>query len=320
MKLSKKKKQHFQSDNKQSVVGKIIKVAVHDGNFHADDVFSVAILALYVKKPLKIFRTRDPKVLSKMDYVLDVGREYSPKDFKFDHHQEGWNEQRDNGILYAASGLLWKEYGEIISGSPEVSKKIDEKIIQTIDAEDNGMDIYKNTMDNVSPYCVADYIFSLNPTWIEKKVDCLKSFENAVEIVKNILQREIKKSTDSLLGKKKVLEIYKNTTDKRILVLDDDYTWKKTIGLYPEPLFVIKQFNEDKKWSVKAVNADGYKFKNRLDFPKHWAGKEGDELVEITGISDAIFCHNGRFMCVAKSKEGAIALAEKAIASYKVES
>lgn len=292
---------------------KSIKVAVHDGSFHADDVFSVAILSMYLKKPLKIFRTRDPKVLSKMDYVLDVGREYNPKEFKFDHHQEGWDEKRKNGILYATGGLLWKEYGEEITGSYELSKKIDEKIIQTIDAEDNGIDIYKNVIEDVAPYCVADYIFSLNSTWTEKNVDCLKSFNNAVEIVKKILQREIKKSKDSLLGKKRVQEIYEKTKDKRILILDDDYTWKKTISLYPEPLFVIKQFIDDKKWSVKAVNVEGYKFKSRLDFPQSWAGKAGKELVEVTGVSDAVFCHNGRFICVAESEDGAIALAKKAI-------
>ena len=292
---------------------KKIKVAVHDGAFHPDDVFSVAILSMYLKKPLKIFRTRDEKILAKMDYVLDVGKEYNPKEFKFDHHQTGWNEKRENGILYAAGGLVWKEYGDKITGSTDVTKKIDEKIIQTIDAEDNGMELCKNVIDDVSPYTAIDYIYSLNPTWIEKNVDRTKAFTYAVEEAKKILKREIKKSTDSLIGKKKVVEIYNNTVDKRILILDDDYTWKKTISMYPEPLFVIKQFDDGKVWSIKAANDEGYKFKSRLDFPQSWAGKVGKELVEITGISGAVFCHNGRYMCAADSKEAAVALAKKAI-------
>jgi uncharacterized UPF0160 family protein len=294
-------------------MSKKIKVAVHDGVFHPDDVFSIAILSLYLKKPLEIFRTRDPKVLAKMDYVLDVGRSYNPDDKKFDHHQENWNEKRQNGIPYATSGLVWKEFGEKITGSKDVADRIDEKIIQTIDAEDNGVEICKSIFENVSPYCVSDYIFSFNPTWTGREVKPQKSFERAVEEAKKILKREIKKAEDNILSKKKIQEIYEKTSDKRILVLDDNYSWKKTVKDYPEPLFVIKQVKENKNWHINAVNIDGSRFANRMDFPKSWAGKEDEELEKITGISDAIFCHNGRFMCSAKTKEGAIELAKLAL-------
>jgi len=292
---------------------KKIKVAVHNETFHSDDVFAVAILSLYLNKPLEIFRTRDPKILSKMDYVLDVGREYNPKENKFDHHQEGWNEKRKNEIPYATSGLVWKEFGLKITGSKEIADKIDEKIIQSIDAEDNGVEIYQTIFDDVSPYQISDYIFSFNPTWIEKNVDPLEYFKNAVMEAERILKREIKKSTDNILGKKIIQEIYKKTKDKRILVLDGSYSCKKTISSYPEPLLIVQQATEDKIWHVNAVNINGFQFKNRLEFPLSWAGKEGNELAKITGVPDAIFCHNKRFMCAVRSKEGAIALAKLAI-------
>jgi len=48
-------------------------------------------------------------------------------------------------------------------------------------------------------------------------------------------------------------------------------------------------------------------------FPESWAGKNGKELAEITGVEDAIFCHNARFICSAKSKEGAMKLAQMAL-------
>jgi uncharacterized UPF0160 family protein len=292
---------------------KKIKVAVHDGIFHADEVFSVVILSLHLNKQLKIFRTRDQKILSEMDYILDVGREYNPKEHKFDHHQVDWNEKRENGVYYATCGLLWREYGEKICGSYDVAKKVDEKVIQSIDAEDNGIELYKNIIDDISPYCVVDYIFSINPTWTEKNIDSMKCFQNAVQDATKILKREIKKAKDNVLGIKKVKKIYEKAKDKRILILDEDYSWKKIISSYPEPLFVIKQVYENKSWHVKAVNEKGVKFKNRLDFPINWAGKEGKELAEITGVPDAIFCHNKRFMAAAMSKEGAIKLAELAI-------
>jgi len=63
---------------------------------------------------------------------------------------------------------------------------------------------------------------------------------------------------------------------------------------------------------VKTARDSIYSFENRKSFPESWAGKRGNELVLATGVSDAIFCHRGRFLTVAGSKEGALALAELA--------
>jgi uncharacterized UPF0160 family protein len=38
-----------------------------------------------------------------------------------------------------------------------------------------------------------------------------------------------------------------------------------------------------------------------------------EELQKISGVSDATFCHRGLFLAGAKSKEGAIKLAEIAL-------
>jgi uncharacterized UPF0160 family protein len=310
----------LQNKNMFSFLQRKVKVAVHDGMFHSDDVFSVAILSLYLNKPIKLFRTRDPKIFVKMDYLLDVGREYNPAENKFDHHQENWSEKRSNGIPYATSGLVWKEYGEKICGSREVAQKIDEKLIQHIDAEDNGVEFYKENFPGAFPYCFSDFIFAFNPTWTERDMNTLKAFEEAVEEVKKVLKREIKKVTDNVLGKEKIQKIYEKTEDKRILVLDDSYSWKKIVSSFPETVFVIKQVYENKNWHLNAVTEEGFKFKNKVDLPAVWAGKEGKELEEITGVSGALFCHNKRFMCAAKTKEAAVELAKLALANSKSES
>ena len=52
---------------------------------------------------------------------------------------------------------------------------------------------------------------------------------------------------------------------------------------------------------------------NRRDLPEGWAGLRDKELARVTGVSDAVFAHRNRFMAVAKSKEGAIALAKLAL-------
>lgn len=292
------------------LINKKVKVAVHDGHFHPDDVFAVAILSLYLKKPLKIFRTRDERIFKKMEYLLDVGREYNSAKNRFDHHQENVP-VRSNGIPYATSGLVWKEFGDKISGSNEVADLIDQKIIQTVDAMDSGVDIHKKIFTDVEPYFFIDYIISLNPSWTESQSDYQEAFEEGVRLVKEMLTVEIKKAQDHLLARKKIDGIYEKTLDKRLIVLDFNCNWKAVVEGYPETLIVVRPVEGD--WWASCVSVKGEKFKNRINFPSSWAGKVNNELAKITGVSDAKFCHKNLFMCSAGSKAGAIALAELAI-------
>ncbi len=297
-----------------SLLNKKVKVAVHNGKFHADDVSAVAILSLYLKKPLKVFRTRDPKIWAKCDYVCDVGGEYNPEKHIFDHHQENWDVKRENGILYAASGLIWKEFGEKITGSAEIAKKIDDTIIAPMDADDNGIELYKNNFDKIYPYSFPDYLFSFNPTW-EEKTDLFASFNRAVFEAKKMLEREIKRAKDSLDASVFVKQIYEKTEDKRMIILDVDYPWRKALADYSELLFVVHPRTDNATWGVETVVKQNEKFERKMYFPESWAGKKDGELEKITGVSDAVFCHDDRFIAVAKTKEGAVALAKLALES-----
>ncbi len=299
------------------ILDKKIKVAVHSGKFHPDDVSAVAILSLYLNKPIKIFRSRDPKVWAKCDYVFDVGGEYKPEENKFDHHQESFTMKRENGIKFSSASLAWKHFGEKVAGSKEIWKIIDEEIIQTFDADDNGIELFKSNYPGVRPYCFTDYIYSLEPTPMEKEEYSTKFFEKAVEIMKHLLQREIKVAQDRLLSSKAVENIYKDTKDKRIIIFNNNYYWKDVIANHPEPLFVIVPRLDTNTWAVVTVKLPGSQFDNRLDLPLTWAGKRDKDLADITGVPDALFCHKERFIAGAKSKEGAIALAKLALNQNK---
>ncbi len=290
-------------------------VCVHSGKFHPDDVSAVAILSLALGKPLSIIRSRDPKDWAKADYVFDVGGVYDAANNRFDHHQETFSEKRDNGIMYSSAGLAWKHFGEKIAGTQAVWQKIDKKIIEPLDAEDNGTEIVKPVFEGVAPFMYSDFISDMNLTYFEKEESSLLAFERAVEETKKMLLREVKKSKDTVAMEKIVEEIYQKSPDKRLIVLPDNYTWQKTLEKYSEPLFVVKPEPESKTWHAYTVRASDGKFKNRLDFPESWASKRDQELADITGVPDAIFCHRGRFIAVAKSKAGAIKLAELALAA-----
>ena len=66
---------------------------------------------------------------------------------------------------------------------------------------------------------------------------------------------------------------------------------------------------------VEAVPRELGSFENRRDLPAEWAGREGADLVAVTGVPDAQFCHVKRFLVVASSREGAEQLARLALAA-----
>ena len=283
----------------------------HNGAFHADDLFATATLSILNNGNIKIIRTRDPEMFAKGDYVYDVGGEYDPERNKFDHHQVGGAGARPNGIPYSSFGLVWKKYGEQICGSKEVSIKIEEKLVQSIDANDNGINLF-DVNGEIAPYTIQDLFFSFRPSWKEKE-DYDTPFIKLVPFVSEIINREIVKMKDSLEVVSVVQKAYEETEDKRVLIFDKPYPWFETINEYSEPLYVI--FKKGDTWRAEAVRKEKYKFETRKPFPSEWAGKRDEEMSKVSGVEDAIFCHNGRFLIVAKSKEGIIKLVNKALMS-----
>ena len=296
------------------------KLITHNGSFHADDIFACATLCLMLKKKgeeFEIIRTRDEEIIKAGDYVFDVGGIYNAKKNRFDHHQAGGAGNRAFGevrIEYASFGLVWKKFGIEICDTQEIVDFIDKKLVSPVDAGDNGFDLVENRYE-ITPYFIQHAFLSMRPTWKEKNKSDDEMFLKSVEIAKVILAREITQAQDALSAKELVIFAYKNAKDKRIIILDKNYPFEYTVHDFPEPLYVICFKESSNYWMVKAVHEDPKTFINRKDFPKPWAGLRDEELQNITGVKDAIFCHRGLFLAVASSKEGAIKLAQIAVES-----
>lgn len=290
-----------------------MKVITHSGHFQADDVFAIAALSLLLGD-FELTRTRDPEIIKIGDYVVDVGGIYDPETRRFDHHQEGGAGKRENGVPYSSIGLVWKHYGPQIAGSHEAAEHIDEKLVQPLDATDNGVSIY--TSEGIYPYVIDDIVFSFIPTWKEGEIFD-ERFKEAVDVAKKILSHEITKTQDAAEARVIVEAIYQNTADKRIIVMEKSYPTGDVLDQHPGVLFTVKPEVESRNpaWKVYAVRENPHGFKNRKPLPLTWAGKSGIELQAITGVPDATFCHNKRFVAGAKSREGAIALAKLALES-----
>jgi uncharacterized UPF0160 family protein len=287
-------------------------LVVHNGTFHADDIFATAVLNILLDGNLKVIRTREQSAIDKADYVADVGGIYDIETKRFDHHQKGGAGVRQNGIPYAAFGLVWKQYGAQICGSQKVADLIDDKLVAPIDADDNGYSIGEFS-GKIYPRAFQSFFYVHRPTWKEDSSMFDKSFLMLVPEAEKFLRREIIQTKDFLESEDAVEQAYQNSADKRLIILDKQYPFQDVLTKHEEPLYVVIQKKSNTDWVVETVRIEPKNFANRKDLPSNWAGLKDSELAKETGVPDAVFCHNGRWLAVAKSKEGALALAQKAL-------
>lgn len=295
------------------------RIVTHSGSFHPDDLLSVATLRILLAQRgvhrVQVMRTREQSEIATADFVVDVGGEYDQSRNRFDHHQAAGAGVRANGIPYASFGLVWKAFGVELCGSEKNAVALEHELVQLVDAIDNGVEVCSPIIDGVHPYAFGHALSSFLPSWKEladTKLTADRAFAKALLFAEAVLRREIVRTKDAEEGRVNVEKAYQVATDKRIIVLDHSYVWGDVLRAYSEPLYVIYPQGAD-KWHVKAVRNDPNSFKNRKNFPVEWAGKRDAEFVQLTGVSDALFCHKNLFLAVAGSLEGAKKLAQLAI-------
>ena len=286
-------------------------IATHNGPFHADDVFAVAILKMLFPKA-KVIRTRDPEGYAKTDCRVDVGQQYNDETLDYDHHQKGGAGARENGIPYASCGLVWKHFGDQLVSAKQVQDQVDKSLIQVIDAGDNGVQTMKPVKD-IFEFTLAQVISSYNPLWMETEKDFDARFSKAVEFAQFLLKREMLKAEGIVKARRPIQEAIDVAKDKRYIILKKYYPWQDTVReLSDEVLFVISP-TPGGTWSVNAVKKEKRSFVSRKNLPESWAGKIDADLQKETGVADARFCHNGRFIAIADSVESAEKLAKLAV-------
>lgn len=297
---------------------KKIRIVTHNAGFHADDVFGVATLMLLLGKDnVEVIRSRDQAIIDSGDYVLDVGNIYDPEFNKFDHHQAGGAGLRENGIPYASFGLIWRKFGAQVAGSQEVADSIEKGLVQSIDANDNGVTLYDlKHPSKIRPFSLGRVVASFAPAREEAKTHD-EGFAEATAFARQLLIREILHAKSDAGSRKIIAQAYESASDKRLVIIEADPPISRTMVAnvlceYPEPLYFVRQ-HENGSWQAVCVNEPDDSFAHRKPLPVNWAGKRDAELVAATGVHDAIFCHNNRFMIVTTSKESAIKLAELAL-------
>lgn len=285
------------------------KVGTHDGKFHADEVMATAILKeIFI---IDITRTRDKKTLDGLDIVYDVNGG------KLDHH--GVNKVlREDKIPYSSCGLVWNKFGKDVIAFKDknlneeeiddIFNFIDRGVMEGIDALDNGIWIDKSEVPLMN---ISSILSGFNPVWYEKSNEN-ENFNRAVEFASSILNNKINFKISVLKAKGKVMRAYESREMPEVVILDTYCPYieaLKEVDKDERILFVI--FKTKTNYIMQTVRGkDG---EDRKKLPKAWLGKRDEELAKVTGVSDSIFCHTGRFIAVAGSLEGIKKLAELAI-------
>ena len=282
-------------------------IATHSGHFHADDVFSIAALKSLFS-PFELIRTRDLNLIAKADLVIDVGGEYNAETGRFDHHQRGGAGERENGIPYSSFGLIWKKYGlAICEDNQACANAVDVDLVSIIDAIDCGY--VTGVLEGIN---LSQTIAMFNPTWQEDS-DIDACFNEAVDFASRILTRFIASAKGDIEAKTIVAKAIDDAADPRLIVLKKYTPWKKTVhALSKDALYVIYPAQSD-QWIIQAVPVELGSFENKKSLPKAWAGLSDQALSEVTGIDDAVFCHNNLFIAGAKSLESTLKMAAIAL-------
>ena len=287
----------------------------HNGTFHSDEVFSTVLLSKVLKKDiLKLCRTSNIKE-GITGFVYDVG--YG----KYDHHQPGGNGERKNGIKYSSFGLVWRDFGKDYLKQlnclqiEEVWSMVDKKLVQNIDAIDNGQ-LGKLTQFDFEVVTLPNLISMYNSNWDDEQANQDEMFLKAVQFAQTVFDRFIISVVSKIRAKSRVEDAIENSKNQ-ILILEKFMPWKEFLldsenEKAKNILFVVFPSNRG-GYNVYAVPKENGSFESRKLFPAKWAGLKDEELSKISGVATATFCHTGRFICATRTKEDATKIARIAV-------
>ena len=258
-----------------------IKIAVHGGNFHADDCMAFGIIdTVYPNNEL--VRTRDPEALKQCRLRIDVGGQYNGET-DFDHHQREFNEKRpDNDqIKYASAGLIWKRFGkEYIRLKTKnladeqidfIAREIDWQLIRYVDANDNGITLVSEEAPTLSKI-----IFMFNHKFgYTNNYGFIRGANLCADLIDGYIEQQVK----YLESEKIVMDAMKENHGQPVLVLEQKAALQEVVNRHWDDfahvqLAVYPETNSE-KWRIKSLNSDPKdRFKNRCNAPEEWRDRK----------------------------------------------
>lgn len=300
------------------------RLITHSGSFHADDLFSFAILSRLFPDH-EYLRTRSEDILSNTtpeDIVFDVGMVFSPENRRYDHHMRD-APQREDGVNYSSVGLVWRFHGHDylrltlgddvpVETINRIWKKMDLDLVYFLDCADTGFDP-SPTMSSRLPISFSLMIETFNPASDEERPDYDSAFLDASSICRTFFDRKIEHLYAYERGRSIVLEALENSKDPRVLELSSNVDWSGHLLDLGNDSVLFAIYPAHGNWYCSAAKVSKDSWDNRLDLPLAWGGLRDEALAAVCGTPDAVFCHDKLFVCVAKSREGIMDMVTKTL-------
>lgn len=317
-------------------------IGTHSGTFHADESLAVYMLKLLPEYATsELIRSRDPEVLETCDIIVDVGGKYEEPKY-FDHHQRGFTEtfSDDHKTKLSSAGLVYKHFGKKVIGqilkvSPASEKaealysKIYEDFIEAIDANDNGIAAYPDTVSSAFKtfnITLPGMVSKLNPLWTEPSGDSAfdRQFEKASKLMGEAFVNVVLSIGNGWYPAKEIVqaamkERYQYDKEGRVLLFDEFVPWKdhlhsleSELSIEGKILYVLYKDSAG-SWRIQCVPESSSSFVSRKPLPEPWRGVRDDELSKLTGIPGCVFVHASGFIGGNKTKEGVLTMCEKSL-------
>ncbi|WP_434710236.1 MYG1 family protein [Rhizobium sp. YTUHZ045] len=294
-------------------------LVTHSGGFHADELLSSVILTRLFPQA-RLIRSRAPEWITPAPdrIIYDVGGAYDPAAGIFDHHQRG-APLRDDGQPYSSFGLIWKHYGReylVASGLPDhhveaLHSTFDTGFVLPIDLTDNGA---LSPSGPLASLTLPALLETLKPVFDEQEPEADdRAFRAALAIARSFIDAGIAQRAAKLRAEAIVYRAIEVAGQGRILELPRGMPFRPAIVKAGADHLLFVVHPREKDWCVTGIRRGDDGFELRADLPATWAGLTNGELEAVCGVEGASFCHNGRFIAAAKTREAALAMAELAV-------
>ncbi len=301
----------------------ITHLVTHSGGFHADELLASVILTRLFPEA-ELIRSRDKAWITPGEdrVIYDVGGQLDAGAQIFDHHQRP-NPLREDGRPYSSFGLIWARYGRDYLRAMDMPEQdieamhdsFDRGFVLPVDLLDNGAVNAAEAGPLFAGLTLPVLLESLKPVFDDRDDGADdRAFMAALPVARAFVEAQIKLKAAKYRAEAMVMAAIEAVGEARVLELPMGMPFRAGVEKAGADhlLFVIHPRGTD--WALTTIRVGDDTFDNRADLPAAWAGLTDDGLEVASGVKGAKFCHNGRFVAVAASREAALKMADFAVA------
>ena len=300
----------------------ITQLVTHSGGFHADELLSSVILTRLFPDA-QLIRSREPHQIEPAAgrIIYDVGAMFDAERGIFDHHQRP-NPLRQDGQPYSSFGLIWAHYGRDYLMSFNVPSRdidaihasFDRGFVLPVDLIDNGAVNPSDAGPIFASLILPVLLETLKPVFDDRKDGADdRAFAAALPVARAFIEASIQRKAAKLRAEALVSDAIEKAGTSAVLELPMGMPFRAGVEKAGADHFLFVVHPRGSDWALTTIRTKDGTFENRADLPAAWAGLKDGDLETVSGVEGAKFCHNGRFIAVASTRDAVLRMADLAV-------